>query len=45
MKVIWEYGEERHSRGIAKRVVAAREIKPLETTHELTKSVPTLFSG
>lgn len=33
--VLWRYGEERFSRRIARRIVASREEKPLETTSEL----------
>jgi len=38
-QVIWEYGEDRRSRVIAKKVVAQREIKPFETTHDLVKVI------
>jgi 16S rRNA (cytosine1402-N4)-methyltransferase len=34
-RVIWEYGEERFSRRIARRIVCARAEKPVETTLEL----------
>jgi 16S rRNA (cytosine1402-N4)-methyltransferase len=34
-EVIWRYGEERHSRRIARAIVAARKEKPLESTQEL----------
>jgi 16S rRNA (cytosine1402-N4)-methyltransferase len=33
--VLWKYGEEQQSRRIAKSVVRARRIKPIETTSEL----------
>ena len=36
-RVLWEYGEERRSRSIARKVVAARETKQLETTAELCR--------
>ncbi len=35
-KVIYEYGEERFAPQIARKIVAAREIKPIETTFELS---------
>ncbi len=37
--VLWRYGEERYSRRIARRIVAARRDKPLETTAELAELV------
>ncbi len=37
--IIFTYGEERASRRIAKRIVAARAEKPIETTRELAKIV------
>ena len=37
--VIFEYGEERYSRRIARKIVAAREIKPVSTTFELADLV------
>jgi len=37
--VIFAYGEERKARTIAKAIVAAREIKPIETTFELANIV------
>ena len=43
-KILYEYGEEKFSRTIAKNIVKAREIKPIETTKELVeiieKSIP-----
>lgn len=33
--IIWRYGEEKFSRSIAKNIVKAREVKPVETTFEL----------
>jgi len=33
------YGEERFSRRIAKKIVEAREIRPIRTTHELTEII------
>lgn len=37
--VFWEYGEERHSRRIAKRIVARRLEKPFSTTADLAEVV------
>ena len=43
-KILYEYGEEKFSRIIAKNIVKTREIKPIETTKELVeiieKSIP-----
>lgn len=41
--VIYEYGEERLSRRIAKRIVEQRQVKPIETTLELAKLVEKCF--
>jgi len=45
--IIYGYGEEQFSRRIAKGIVEARKIKPIETTFELieiiNKSVPNLY--
>jgi 16S rRNA (cytosine1402-N4)-methyltransferase len=38
-RVLWEYGEERHSRKIARRIVEQRGKKPLSTTKELEELV------
>lgn len=38
-EVLRDYGEERHSRRLAKAIVEAREIKPLETTRELAQLI------
>lgn len=38
-QVLWEYGEERKSRSMAKKIVKAREEKPIETTLELCKVI------
>ena len=44
---IWQYGEERFSRRIAKNIARRREIKPIETTFELVdvirESVPGVY--
>ena len=37
--VFWEYGEERHSRRVAKRIVERRQAKRIETTAELAEIV------
>ncbi len=37
--LIYQYGEERYSRRIAKRIVEAREIKPITTTRELVELI------
>ena len=34
-RVLWEYGEERHSRRIAKKIVAQRAVAPIEDTATL----------
>jgi len=38
-KIIYEYGEERNSRKIARQIVSARRIKKIETTGELKKLI------
>ena len=47
--IIFEYGEEKFSRKIAKNIVLARNVKPIETTKELVqiieKSVPKKSDG
>ena len=47
--IIFEYGEEKFSRRIARNIVLARQSKPIETTKELVeiieKSVPTRRDG
>lgn len=37
--IIYRYGEEKFSRSIAKRIVEARQIKPIETTLELVEII------
>ncbi len=37
--VLWRYGEERFSRRIARRIVAARQQKPVDTTAELAELI------
>jgi len=47
--VIWRYGEERHSRRIARAIVAERELAPIATTGRLaeiiSRAVPTREPG
>lgn len=48
-KILWDYGEEKFSRKIAKNICEARKEKPIETTIELVKiieaSVPKTSEG
>jgi 16S rRNA (cytosine1402-N4)-methyltransferase len=37
--LIFEYGEERHSRRIARRIVERRQVKPFETTADLAATI------
>lgn len=37
--ILWHYGEERYSARIAAAIVAAREQRPISTTHELVKII------
>jgi 16S rRNA (cytosine1402-N4)-methyltransferase len=37
--VLWQYGEEKFSRRIARAIVTARDIKPITTTIELTEII------
>lgn len=37
--ILYGYGEERYSRSIAKQIVEARRIKPIETTYELVEII------
>lgn len=41
--IIYEYGEEKYSRRIAKKIVEARKVKPIETTLELSKLVESCY--
>ena len=43
-RVIYEYGEERKSRSIARKIVAARLNKPIETTLELCRIIGACIS-
>ena len=38
-RVLWEYGEERHSRRIARKIVAVREKQPIEDTAALASLI------
>jgi 16S rRNA (cytosine1402-N4)-methyltransferase len=38
-RVLWEYGEERHSRRIARKIVAQRAIEPIEDTATLARLI------
>lgn len=40
-RIIFEYGEEKYSRSIARRIVEARQEKPIETTLELAEIIKT----
>ena len=41
--IIFRYGEERHSRRIARAIVAAREVQPITTTERLTQVVASAY--
>ena len=41
--ILYEYGDEKASRKIAKAIVKFRTIRPLETTTELTKAIETVL--
>jgi 16S rRNA (cytosine1402-N4)-methyltransferase len=43
--ILWRYGEERRSRAIARRIVAAREQRPIRTTVELAQIVAKAVPG
>lgn len=38
-KILFEYGEERYSRQIVRKIVETRQVKPIETTFELAELV------
>ncbi len=42
-KIIWEYGEEKLSRKIARAIVSYRKKKPIETTAELARIVGAVY--
>lgn len=43
--LIWRYGEDRHSRRIARSIVQAREDAPLTTTTELADAIARAYPG
>ncbi|MFC4454927.1 16S rRNA (cytosine(1402)-N(4))-methyltransferase RsmH [Deinococcus sonorensis] len=43
--IIYEYGEERHSRRIARAIVAARDRAPIRTTTELAELIKRAYPG
>lgn len=43
--LIWRYGEDRHSRRIARSIVQAREEAPLTTTTELADAIARAYPG
>lgn len=43
--IIYKYGEDRHSRRIARAIVEAREVAPITTTSELMKVVASAYPG
>ncbi len=43
--LLWRYGEERHSRRIARRIVEAREQAPIRTTGRLAEVVASAYPG
>ncbi len=44
-EVLWKYGEERHSRRIARIIVAARETAPITTTEQLAELIVRAVPG
>lgn len=40
-RILWEYGEERYARNIARNIVKAREKAPVETTMQLAEIIKT----
>jgi 16S rRNA (cytosine1402-N4)-methyltransferase len=44
-RIIYEYGEERHSRRIARGIVQARERVPIETTRQLAEIIKRAYPG
>jgi 16S rRNA (cytosine1402-N4)-methyltransferase len=43
--VLWKYGEERHSRRIARAIVARRDTAPVRTTRQLAELIATTAPG
>ncbi len=44
-EVLWKYGEERHSRRIARRIVSSRESAPITTTEQLAELIARAVPG
>lgn len=44
-QVIKEYGEERHARRVARAIVEARNVQPIETTAQLARIVSSVVKG
>jgi 16S rRNA (cytosine1402-N4)-methyltransferase len=44
-RILFEYGEERHSRRIARNIVEAREKAPIETTGQLSELIRRAYPG
>ncbi|MEG1658186.1 MAG: 16S rRNA (cytosine(1402)-N(4))-methyltransferase RsmH, partial [Oscillibacter sp.] len=44
-RILYEYGEERYAPGIAKAIVRARELQPIETTLELVDCIKSAMPG
>jgi 16S rRNA (cytosine1402-N4)-methyltransferase len=44
-RILWEYGEERLSRKIAREIVRVRDKKPIDTCAELSKLVEGVYGG
>lgn len=44
-KILWEYGEEKFSKSIAKKIVEYRKNKKIETTRELTEIIENTVPG
>ncbi len=38
-RILWDYGEERYARRIARAITEARELRPIETTKELVQII------
>jgi 16S rRNA (cytosine1402-N4)-methyltransferase len=43
--ILYKYGEERHSRRIARAILAARESQPIESTRQLAEIVASAYKG
>jgi 16S rRNA (cytosine1402-N4)-methyltransferase len=44
-EVLWRYGEERHSRRIARRIVSVRDTTPITTTEQLAELIAQAVPG